>query len=83
MNLTTLLEKEQITRAKFADRTGISKPSVTNHLAYEAGTGTRPLGLELCSRAMEVFPALTLADLRPDLAATVNRILEAQENTPA
>lgn len=41
--------------------------------------GSRPLGLDLCKRAIEHGDRLiTLADLRADIAATVNQIRELE-----
>lgn len=80
MSLTRFLKREKITAAEFSRRTGIPKSSVSNHLAYEAGAGDRPLGLQLSMKAVEAYENLKLADLRPDWAERITKFFEAESH---
>ena len=81
MKLIGLLKKKKIKQIEFASLAGIPKSSVCMHIRFEASGGKqgRPLGLELCRKAIQASGGeLSLHDLRPDLASEVNFIQAAQ-----
>jgi hypothetical protein len=70
MNLTELLERENLRAIEVSRVANINPASLSTHLKYEATGGKegRPLGIELSLRAIKSYPSLTMEDLRPDWA---------------